>query len=169
MSRKNPYSEPFNGCSGGMSKAWRKVTGGPPPWENCCNKHDQDYILGGTAAERAESDRQLRNCVRATGHPVWAWVMWAAVRVGGCPGCPLRGAGASVVRLNDNIQREVNKWHAAECGCKETYQYDSGDDCLSGPDYLECCAYCGTVFDVEEAEDEDQWLEIPAFLRRGTD
>lgn len=84
-------SEPvtkYDGCSGGMSAAWRKAFGTAPPWEHCCDLHDQPYARGGTAAQRAEADRKLRECVAANGHPAWAWAMWAAVRLGGVPWLP---------------------------------------------------------------------------------
>ena len=40
------------------------------------------------------------------------------------------------------------------CGCKETYQFNSED---FGPDdeRLERCAACSAVFDIEDHTDED--------------
>lgn len=43
-----------------------------------------------------------------------------------------------------------------KCGCKTTYQYDAGFDGEPATDWLERCAACGEVFDVEDhAEEED--------------
>ena len=58
-----------------------------------------------------------------------------------------------------------------KCGCKETYQFDEGDDLSLSDDFWEHCAACGHIFDVEDSlsEDDDEWLEVPAFLRRGND
>jgi hypothetical protein len=72
-----------DGCSGGMSAAWRFFLNSPPPWEGCCVEHDRRYWAGGTAAQRREVDAQLLACVAAKGHPLWAIVMWMAVRIGG--------------------------------------------------------------------------------------
>ena len=78
----------YDGCSGGMSDAWRKVFKHRPPWESCCDAHDQPYAKGGTAKERADADLQLMLCVARNGHPLWAVTMWVAVRVGGHPLLP---------------------------------------------------------------------------------
>lgn len=42
--------KPFttDGCSGGMSWAWRKLHGTPPPWEGECVAHDRAYHRGGS-------------------------------------------------------------------------------------------------------------------------
>ncbi|MGR3713202.1 MAG: hypothetical protein ACU0A6_08795 [Shimia sp.] len=70
-----------DGCSGGMSSAWRAVAqvfpdfrdtqGTEPPWELCCVTHDQAYHnAGGDAAAlasyqaRLSSDEALRQCVQ---------------------------------------------------------------------------------------------------------
>lgn len=68
-----------------MSEAWRKLFGHNPPWEGCCVTHDRAYWAGGTWYERWKADAQLFKCVKANGHPVWAAIMWAAVRLGGHP------------------------------------------------------------------------------------
>lgn len=71
-----------DGCSGGMSSAWRAVAqvfptfrdqqGDAPPWESCCVTHDEAYYLGGqddtplaSFQARLEADEQLRVCVQA--------------------------------------------------------------------------------------------------------
>lgn len=82
-----------NGCSGGLS--WLYALGGRTiSCEQCCHCHDIDYQLGGTAKDRADADRRLRECAAVAGsfppgltgdaRRVWrrmrSWVMWAAVR-----------------------------------------------------------------------------------------
>lgn len=55
-------------------------------WCDCCIAHDLAYWRGGTAEERADADRQLRDCVaRATGNTRLAELMYAGVRTGGGP------------------------------------------------------------------------------------
>jgi hypothetical protein len=50
-----------------------------------------------------------------------------------------------------------------KCGCKETYQYDDGDDCGMADDNLERCAACGEIFDREdEAPEDDEDQDQPA-------
>lgn len=83
------YPFTTDGCSGGLSFAWRLLFRTLPPWEKCCVKHDRAYWRGGTAAARRAADRALLKCVRKNGHPGWGLVLWAAVRVGGHPLLPL--------------------------------------------------------------------------------
>lgn len=78
----------YDGCSGGMSAGWRVLFKKAPPWEGCCDKHDQPYAQGGTRLERLEADIELRKCVSENGHPIWAALMYYAVRVGGHPLLP---------------------------------------------------------------------------------
>lgn len=80
-----PYAD---GCSGGMSWFYRNVLGKLPVWEGCCDTHDKAYERGGTSDQRMMADGKLRDCVAATDHVVDAWIMWAAVRVGGQPFFP---------------------------------------------------------------------------------
>lgn len=73
-----------DGCSGGLSKAWRTVSDRfsdfakahekAPPWESCCVVHDRTYHSAGGANEAHESyalrlsaDQALRECVLDTG------------------------------------------------------------------------------------------------------
>ncbi len=85
--RKPNYPAEFqtDGCSGGMSWAWRKFLRGPPPWEDCCVKHDLTYWRGGFWKDRREADLALARCVKRHGHPVWAVLMYIGVRIGGSP------------------------------------------------------------------------------------
>jgi hypothetical protein len=83
------YPFTTDGCSGGLSFTWRLLFRSETPWEECCVDHDRLYWRGGTAAERRAADRAVRACVREKGHPVWAVLLWAAVRVAGHPLLPL--------------------------------------------------------------------------------
>lgn len=57
-------------------------------WANCCIRHDLAYWKGGTADERIQADRDLKNCVSKVGKPKIAALMLAGVRVGGSPYYP---------------------------------------------------------------------------------
>ena len=72
-----------DGCSGGLSKAWRLLTGHGPPFGECCCAHDHAYWRGGSNTERADADTALRICVAGQGYFMWAWVIWVAVRLFG--------------------------------------------------------------------------------------
>lgn len=85
----NEKEKPY-GCSGGVSWGWKFFTGSPPPFEDCCVKHDIIYRTGGTSETRTDADRKLRRCVAKGGYPVLAWVMWIAVRIGGARYFPTR-------------------------------------------------------------------------------
>ncbi len=78
----------YDGCSGGMSMLWKKATGELPPWEGCCDLHDNDYVSGGTKKQRLDSDIRLLACVATNGHPFWAMGIFIAVRLGGVPWLP---------------------------------------------------------------------------------
>lgn len=69
-----------DGCSGGMSEAWKSVTGTwpefaryigeVPPWEYCCVAHDRYYWRGesiGGFDKRLQADLELRQCVVEAG------------------------------------------------------------------------------------------------------
>lgn len=79
-----------DGCSGFMSWTWRKFTGHGPPWEKACVEHDRKYWRGGTRKDRLRADNELLRDVANMNHPVWAILMWIAVRVGGGPHFPFR-------------------------------------------------------------------------------
>lgn len=57
-------------------------TNAPEDVNSCCHQHDRDYGSRGTVS-RAEADRRLRQCVAAGGRPALAWLLWAALRIGG--------------------------------------------------------------------------------------
>jgi hypothetical protein len=72
-----------DGCSGFLSVAWRLFTHRLTPWEGCCTEHDKAYWRGGPKHLRLEADSTLMQSVAANGHPYWAWLMFAGVRIGG--------------------------------------------------------------------------------------
>lgn len=49
--------------------------------ESCCERHDRDYGQNGTVT-RSQADRALRHCL-AIDRPIFAWVVWAFVRMFG--------------------------------------------------------------------------------------
>lgn len=81
---KHPNRFGSDGCSGGLSRAWRAASGrfpalaeihqDSPPWEHCCLSHDRAYHAAGGAenaaasyASRLAADKALAICVRETG------------------------------------------------------------------------------------------------------
>jgi hypothetical protein len=76
-------------CSGGLTTAWRLIFRKEPPWNDLCIEHDQHYWRGGTVEERRSADRSLMAGVTMAGHPLFAFIMWVAVRIGGHPLIPL--------------------------------------------------------------------------------
>jgi hypothetical protein len=77
-----------DGCSGGMTACWRVVWRRDPPWNDLCVEHDRSYWRGGTVKQRRDADRELLIGVAKNGHPVFAILMWCAVRFGGHPLLP---------------------------------------------------------------------------------
>ncbi len=77
-----------DGCSGGMSWAWRKLYDRNPPWNGLCVDHDRAYWNGGTVEDRQWADAALLIAVAQKGYPLVAVLMWIAVRVGGSPWLP---------------------------------------------------------------------------------
>lgn len=82
------YPFTTDGCSGGMTAAWRAVYRKDPPWNGLCVEHDKAYWVGGTVKARRAADRVLMAGVVMNGHPIWAFLMWASVRIGGHPLLP---------------------------------------------------------------------------------
>jgi len=55
-------------------------------WSDCCFQHDLAYWKGGTAEERLQADKALRDCVlKKTGNKELAELMYQGVRLGGSP------------------------------------------------------------------------------------
>jgi hypothetical protein len=103
-----------DGCSGGMSWVWNLVTGHGPPWEGCCVTHDKHYWAGGSKQDRKDADKALRVCVAKNGYPIWAWIMWIAVRLGGGPRWPSRyrwGFGAERY-LTESLIKGYGRWES---------------------------------------------------------
>lgn len=46
------------------------------------------------------------------------------------------------------------------CGCKETYQYNDGEDFDLGDELIRCAA-CGAIFEFEDETDEDENVYPP--------
>lgn len=78
----------YDGCSGNMSKLWRRLLKRPPPFEFCCHEHDQPYAIGGTEIQRFCADMRLYFCVLESGWPKTAHAMFILVRYGGAPWLP---------------------------------------------------------------------------------
>lgn len=81
-----------NGCSGGVSWAWKLLTGKAPGWEYCCDMHDLAYVQGGPREWRSWADAILRDCILERRQSRWyqsvlnciaAWAVWIGVRAGG--------------------------------------------------------------------------------------
>lgn len=60
----------------------------PEKWQAPCVEHDRAYWRGGSAEDRLQADRTLRQAVSAKGHPVIAEFMYLGVRLGGSPWWP---------------------------------------------------------------------------------
>jgi hypothetical protein len=71
-----------------MTWAWRQVFRRDPPWNDLCVEHDRAYWAGGSANDRRRADRKLMAGVVENGHPIFAFLMWCAVRIGGYPLSP---------------------------------------------------------------------------------
>jgi hypothetical protein len=86
-------TKPFesDGCSGFMSYLWRLFFRRAPPWEDGCLEHDRAYWQGGELGLRLQADSRLMQHVAAKGHPYWAWLMFAGVRLGGVWWLPFPG------------------------------------------------------------------------------
>lgn len=82
-----PSLQPFS--TDGCSLFPDRAPLGQADWCGCCVAHDLAYWRGGSAAERLESDRVFRECVRAASRsPALAGAMYGAVRAGGVPWLP---------------------------------------------------------------------------------
>lgn len=64
----------INGCSGGMSWAYRLALGRKPSCEDCCNMHDLLYAIGSAAGTRKAADQELLWCAMRMGKAVPGWL-----------------------------------------------------------------------------------------------
>lgn len=76
-----------NGCSGGISPLYA-IAGRGISCVECCNRHDIDYALGGSGADRKAADTRLLACaLEKAGKNGWkrfrAYVMYGVVRACG--------------------------------------------------------------------------------------
>ena len=88
-----------DGCSGGMSAAYAKLTflhskyGETLPWRQCCVTHDRAYYNGGKKIKKTIADKELKKCVSKVIGPehlgiVLGALMEKAVWIGGRPYFP---------------------------------------------------------------------------------
>ncbi len=54
-------------------------------WCHCCVQHDIYYWMGGTEQQRSEADDTFKQCIKDSGAPANAQLMWLGVRLGGGP------------------------------------------------------------------------------------
>ena len=57
-------------------------------FRHCCEAHDKLYWQGGTSVQRKQADLEFCDCIRKSGHPVFAWFYYLGVRAGGTPLLP---------------------------------------------------------------------------------
>jgi hypothetical protein len=76
-----------DGCSGGLSWIWKKLSGKPPVFEDCCFQHDQLYHWGGNWKDRLYADWELLKCVWNFGklYKPLSVIIFIAVRLFGNP------------------------------------------------------------------------------------
>ncbi len=84
-----------DGCSGGMSALYKKLTflhkkhGAKLKWHNCCVIHDEAYYYGGTKEDKTQADKNLSQCVsKVVGNKFLGKTMQLAVKIGGSPHLP---------------------------------------------------------------------------------
>ena len=84
-------SKHTDGCSGGMSASYAKLSQGKTLlWRQCCVVHDEAYYYGGTREEKSTADKALNTCVakklggKASGK-ILGSLMNGAVAIGGLP------------------------------------------------------------------------------------
>jgi hypothetical protein len=84
-----PGIQPFqtNFCTG-FPNGTRKE---PAKWAHCCAVHDLFFWAGGCKPHRKEADLALRTCVRETGEPIIAEMMYIGVRLGSLSPVKLKG------------------------------------------------------------------------------
>jgi len=99
MTPPKPFTT--DGCSGFMTFVWRVLWKKVPPWEGCCEEHDRAYWEGGPNSLRLAADIKVYHCVKTNGHPIWAVIMFVAVRLGGMWWLPFPSLR----------QTEDGKWH----------------------------------------------------------
>ena len=84
-----------DGCSGGMSAMYAKMTflhknhNNKLRWHECCVIHDKAYYYGGTKQEKKQADKALSQCVsKVVGNKFLGKAMQLAVKIGGSPYLP---------------------------------------------------------------------------------
>lgn len=87
------YAQIMNGCSGGLSRFYKKFFDKDISCRYCCDEHDMAYYEGGSSADRKLADRRLQKCAAQAGRSggslgkAWrwlrSWIIYLAVRVAG--------------------------------------------------------------------------------------
>lgn len=108
-------TKPFesDGCSGFLSFFWQVLFKSPTPWEDCCLTHDKTYWMGGDIKLRKIADKRLARCVLNNGHPLWATILYIAVRIGGMWWLPF-----------PSIKKVNGKWKFKFDGVRWGYGYN---------------------------------------------
>ena len=65
-------------CTGFMNG----TSANPSLWKHCCVEHDLYFWAGGCNSARKDADHRIYECVKATGAPHYAWVMYLGIRLG---------------------------------------------------------------------------------------
>jgi hypothetical protein len=72
----SPFTSDF--CTGFPEGTRRR----PDLWKHCCIEHDLYFWVGGCRNARREADRRIRECIRDSGAPGVAWIMYAGIKLG---------------------------------------------------------------------------------------
>ena len=69
-----------NGCSGGVTRFYKRFLGRDIGCRYCCDEHDLAYAEGGNEADRELADFRFWLCMVESGRALRAWLFWLAVR-----------------------------------------------------------------------------------------
>lgn len=103
--RKGHFNpENSDGCSF-LSAPYQFLTKKPLPFRDCCVKHDEAFWYGGSKEEHRAADKRFRECIKKSGFPVTAWILWAIVRVFGstCSPFPQFRWPVNVTIIEDDV------------------------------------------------------------------
>ena len=54
----------------------------PDLWKHCCVKHDLAYWVAGNKSDMKRADKEILNCVKKTGKPFVAKLMYSGIKFG---------------------------------------------------------------------------------------
>jgi hypothetical protein len=137
-------SEEFDGCSGFISFFYYVLSGGPPPCEGCCHRHDDLYRTGGPLWKKFKADVLFAvceyRCQRERRGRVMAFLiaalMFLGVTFGGVPWVPF----PSVRRVEGRWRWQ---WTGVRWGWTKTFpQYREGSYAVA---LLEFAAFVSAV------------------------